>query len=99
MNAKIVIVLLVSILSFSIEAKPKKKVQVTPQTAQYTEWSYHQDPFTVTRYSLDEAIIQSPYSDGIQAPLPFRVIRGELTDHEFRETLIFITDNLSEAFN
>lgn len=99
MNTKLVIVILVSILSFSMEAKPKKKVQITPQPAPYTEWSYYQDPFTVTRYSMDEAIITSPVSDGMQAPLPFRVIRGELSDLDFRETLIFITDNLSEAYH
>jgi len=48
---------------------------------------------------MDEAFITSTYADGIYAPLPFRVIRGELSDQEFRDTLIFITDNLSEAFN
>lgn len=97
MKTKLLIVLAVTLASFSIEARPKKRQIV--QTETFTEWTYSQDPFTVTRYSMDEAIITSPYSDGMQAPLPFRVIRGELTDHEFRETLIFITDNLSEAFN
>lgn len=97
MKTKLIVLILVSLISFSIEARPKKRQLVQLDT--FTEWTYSQDPFTVTRYSMDEAIITSPYSDGVQAPLPFRVIRGELSDHDFRETLIFITDNLSEAFN
>lgn len=99
MKTKLIVLITVLFACLSIEAKPKKKVQITPQAPQYTEWSYYQDPFTVTRYSMDEAIITSPVSDGMQAPLPFRVIRGELSDLDFRETLIFITDNLSEAYH
>jgi hypothetical protein len=96
MKTQLIIILLVSLISFSIEARPKKKAQ---SVQEFTEWTYTQDPFTVTRTTMDEAFITSTYADGIYAPLPFRVIRGELSDQEFRDTLIFITDNLSEAFN
>jgi hypothetical protein len=94
MKTKIITMILVSLVAISIEARPRKKAK-----CDFVEWTYTQDPFTTTRSTMDEAYITSPYSDGVQAPLPFRVIRGELSDHEFRETLIFITDNLSEAFN
>lgn len=79
--------LLILLVSLASVGAAKKRVS----------WSYFQDPFTVTRYH-NEAVIDSPVSDGLQAPLPFTVIKGSLTDHEFRETLIFITDNLSEAY-
>lgn len=98
MKTKLILVLLVSLLSFSIEAKPKKAKKLIVQS--FEELTYTQDPFTVIRNSMDEAFISAgEISDGSQAPLPFYVFRGQLTDHEFRETLIFITDNLSEAYN
>lgn len=80
-----------------VPALGKRKQRISAET--FTAWSYSQDPFTADMASPDEATITSPYSDGVSAPLPFRIIRGELTEHEFRETLIFITDNLSEAYN
>lgn len=97
MNIKIVIVLLVSLLSFSIEARPKKKTIVQVQS--FTPWSYTLDEFYAYRDTMDEALITSDYADGMQAPLPFRVIRGDLSDLEFQETLIFIVDNLAEAYH
>ena len=95
---KLLIVLLVSLVSFSIQAKPKKQPKIV-QTLLFEEWTYTQDPFTASFTSDTEALITSPVSDGSQAPLPFRVIKGEMSTHEFKETLTFITDNLSEAYN
>jgi len=96
MKTKLFIVLLVSLLSFSIEAKPKKKIA---QVLNFTPWSYTLDGFHAQRDTLDEALVTSDYADGMGAPLPFRVIRGELSDFEFRETLIFIVDNMAEAYH
>lgn len=95
MKTKLIIVALVSLLSFSIEAKPRKKA-IKVQT--FTEWSYSEGGFHATQTSEDEALVTSDFADGVYAPLPFRIIRGEMTQGEFHDTLIFVTDNLSEAF-
>lgn len=89
------LICLISILFICLlhgDAKPKKTQQA------FTPWSYTEQGFYAYRDTFDEALITSDSPDGIHAPLPFRVIRGELSDFEFRETLIFIVDNLSEAY-
>ena len=98
MKAKLIVLVLVLVACFSIEAKQKKKCPPPPA---FEHLEYTEPPFSVIRTSLDFAYVygEEGAADGIHGPLPFWMFRGDLSDHEFRETLIFVVDNISEAWS
>jgi hypothetical protein len=100
---QLLIITLAALVGFAAaDAKPKKKQRgkaiaastiITEDPFSYTEMGFYG-----TKVSEDLAYITSDNPDGVTAPLPFYMMRPpEMSSHEFRETIIFVVDNLSEA--
>jgi hypothetical protein len=97
----IILILLSCFAAQQLGAKPKKNAALAALQS-FEPLDYSEGGFRGQRISLDIAYISSDegFDDGIIGPLPFYVLRPpEMTDHEFRETIIFVVDNISEAFN
>lgn len=101
---KLLVIALAAIVGFAAaEARPrkalKKKAPITASTIISEDpFSYTEMGFYGTKVSEDLAYITSDNPDGVTAPLPFYMMRTpEMSAHEFRETIIFVVDNLSEA--
>lgn len=108
----VVLLLLVVVAMFVIEQLAQAKVKRTKAVAalvvqdppltsfgfeplNYTEGGVHG-----VRISMDLAYVSNDFGDGVEGPLPFFMFRSpETTDHQFRETIIFVVDNISEAHN